>query len=203
MKIIGVGRNYVDHIKELDNDIPDEPVIFFKPETALITRNQPFFYPSFSDDIHYEVELVIKICKHGKNIEEKFASNYYDQIGVGIDFTARDLQSKAKNKGLPWTLAKGFNGSAPISDFLPLKDFDDIQNINFHLDLNEETVQSGNSKLMINNVDFLISYISNFIMLKKGDLIFTGTPKGVGPVKLGDNLKAYIEGVKMLDFNVR
>ncbi len=203
MKIIGVGRNYADHIKELNNDLPDEPVIFFKPETALIIRNQPFFYPSFSNDIHYEVEIVIKLSKHGKNIEEQFAHKYFDQVGVGIDFTARDLQSKAKSKGLPWTLAKGFNGSAPISDFKPLIDFKDIRDINFHLELNGQIVQSGNTKLMINRVEFLVSYISKFIMLKKGDLIFTGTPKGVGPVKIGDNLKAFIEREKLLDFNVR
>ncbi len=203
MKIIGVGRNYADHIKELSNEVPDEPVIFFKPETALITRNQPFFYPSFSNDVHYEVEIVVKISKHGKNIEEQFAHKYYNQIGVGIDFTARDYQAKAKSKGLPWTLAKGFNGSAPISGFKSLSDFKDIQDINFHLLLNDETVQSGNTKLMIYNVAFVVSYISQFIMLKKGDLIFTGTPKGVGPVKVGDNLKAYIEEEKLLDFNVR
>ena len=203
MKIIGVGRNYADHIKELNNEVPDEPVIFFKPETALITRNQPFFYPSFSTDIHYEVEIVVKISKHGKNIEEQFAARYYDEIGVGVDFTARDLQQKAKTKGLPWTLAKGFNGSAPISDFKPLSQYGDIQNIDFHLELNGEVVQEGNTGLMINRVDFLVAYISRFIMLKKGDLIFTGTPKGVGPVQIGDNLKAFIAKEKMLDFNVR
>lgn len=203
MKIIGVGRNYADHIKELSNEVPDEPVIFFKPETALITRNQPFFYPSFSSDVHYEVEIVLKISKHGKNIEEQFAHKYYDEIGVGIDFTARDYQTKAKEKGLPWTLAKGFNGSAPISNFQPSTNFGDIQDINFHLELNGEKVQAGNTKLMIYRIAFVVSYISQFIMLKKGDLIFTGTPKGVGPVKVGDNLKAYIEGEKLLDFNVR
>ncbi len=203
MKIIGVGRNYVDHIKELSNDVPDEPVIFFKPETALITRNQPFFYPSFSDDIHHEVEIVIKICKHGKNIEEKFAHKYFDQIGVGIDFTARDLQSKAKSKGLPWTLAKGFNGSAPVSNFRPVSDFPDLNDINFHLELDGEKVQEGNTSLMIYKIKYVIAFISQYIMLKKGDLIFTGTPKGVGPVQIGNNLKAYIEGDKMLDFNVR
>ena len=133
MKIIGVGRNYVDHIKELNNAVPTSPVIFFKPDTAIIVRNQPFFYPSFSNDVHYEVEIVIKICKNGKNIEEQFAHKYFDQIGIGIDFTARDLQSEAKRKGLPWTLAKGFNGSAPVSDFYPISNYDDLNDINFHL----------------------------------------------------------------------
>lgn len=203
MKIIGVGRNYADHIKELNNEVPNDPVIFFKPETSIIIRNQPFFYPSFSSDIHYEVEIVVKICKNGKNIEEEFATKYYDQIGIGIDFTARDLQTKAKEKGLPWTLAKGFNGSAPISGFLPLSNFKDVQDINFHLELDDKEVQKGNTGLMIYKVDYLIAYISQFIMLKKGDLIFTGTPKGVGPVEIGNNLKAYIEGEKLLDFNVR
>ena len=203
MKIIGVGRNYADHIEELNNEVPDEPVIFFKPETALIIRNQPFFYPSFSRDIHYEAEIVIKISKHGKNIEESFAYKYFDQLGIGIDFTARDLQQNAKTKGLPWTLAKGFNGSAPISQFRPIGDFEDINDVNFHLDLNNETVQTGNTNMMLNHFEFLVSYISHFIMLKKGDLIFTGTPKGVGPVNIGDNLKAFIEGEKLMDFNVR
>ncbi len=203
MKIIGIGRNYADHIKELSNEVPDEPVIFFKPETALITRDQPFFYPSFSNEVHYEVEIVIKISRHGKNIEEQFAHKYFEEVGIGIDFTARDYQTKAKEKGLPWTLAKGFNGSAPISNFKPLTNFKDIQDINFHLELNGEKVQAGNTKLMIYRIAFVVSYISQFIMLKKGDLIFTGTPKGVGPVKAGDNLKAYIEGEKLLDFNVR
>lgn len=203
MKIIGVGRNYVDHIKELNNAVPTSPVIFFKPDTAIIVRNQPFFYPSFSNDVHYEVEIVIKICKNGKNIEEQFAHKYFDQIGIGIDFTARDLQSEAKRKGLPWTLAKGFNGSAPVSDFYPISNYDDLNDINFHLELDGEKVQEGNTSLMIYKVPFLISYISKFIMLKKGDLIFTGTPKGVGPVQVCNNLKAYIEGEKLLDFNVR
>ena len=179
------------------------PLCFFKPETAIITRNQPFFYPSFSNDVHYETELVVKISKHGKNIEEQFATKYYEEVGLGIDFTARDWQTKAKNKGLPWTLAKGFNGSAPVSEFRSLKNYRDIQDIDFHLELNGNKVQEGNSKLMIFKVNEVIAYISKFIMLKKGDLIFTGTPKGVGPVAIGDNLKAYLEGEKLLDFNVR
>jgi len=203
MKIIGIGRNYVDHIQELNNSIPTSPVIFFKPDTAVILRNQPFFYPSFSNDVHYEVEIVIKICKNGKNIEEQFASKYFDQIGVGVDFTARDLQTEAKSKGLPWTLAKGFNGSAPISSFYPITNYNDLNDINFHLELDDKKVQKGNTSLMIYKVPFLISYISQFITLKKGDLIFTGTPKGVGAVQIGNNLKAYIEGEKLLDFNVR
>ena len=203
MKIICIGRNYVDHIKELNNEMPEDPVIFFKPETALITRNQPFFYPSFSKDIHHEVEIVVKISKHGKNIEEKFATKYFDQIGIGIDFTASDLQAKAKSKGLPWTLAKGFNGAAPVSNFKPVSDYKDIHDLNFHLELDGKVVQQGNTSLMIYKIESVIAYISRFIMLKKGDLIFTGTPQGVGPVKIGHNLKAYIEGEKLLDFNVR
>ena len=203
MKIICVGRNYADHIAELNNQRPDAPVIFLKPETAQIRLGEPFFYPSFSKDVHYEVELVIKINRVGKNIEERFAHKYYDEIGVGIDFTARDLQSELKSKGLPWELAKAFNGSAPVSDFVPVSDFEDIQNLDFSLEVNGETRQKGNSSMMLYHINYLISFVSQYFMLKKGDLIFTGTPKGVGPVQIGDKLTAYIEGKKMLDLNVR
>jgi 2-keto-4-pentenoate hydratase/2-oxohepta-3-ene-1,7-dioic acid hydratase in catechol pathway len=203
MKIFAIGRNYVEHIKELNNDRPDEPVIFTKPDTALVRNNQPFYYPDFSNDIHYEVELVLRLCKMGKNIHEKFAHTYFDAIGLGIDFTARDIQSKAKEKGLPWTIAKGFDGSAPVSEFLPIKSFNDIQNINFSLKVNGETKQQGNSSLMLFNYNQIISYISKFITLRSGDLIFTGTPKGVGPIKVGNKLAGYIEEKKLLDIEIK
>lgn len=203
MKILAIGRNYADHIAELKNEVPDEPVIFFKPDTAILRNNEPFYYPEYSNDIHHEVELILRICREGKNIEKKFAHKYYDAIGLGIDFTARDLQSKAKAKGLPWTLAKGFNGSAPISEFIPLSQFPDLKNINFKLDVNGETKQKGNSQLMMNDFDDIIAYISRFITLKTGDIIFTGTPEGVGPVKIGDRLEGYVEDRKLLDFEVK
>ncbi|GGH46221.1 2-hydroxyhepta-2,4-diene-1,7-dioate isomerase [Dyadobacter endophyticus] len=203
MKIICVGRNYAEHIAELNNQTPDSPVIFLKPETAQIRLGDDFYYPDFSKDVHYEVELVVKIDKVGKNIEEKFAQKYYSEIGIGIDFTARDLQSELKAKGLPWELAKAFNGSAPVSEFVPVSDFADIQNVNFSLDVNDETRQNGNSSMMIYRINYLISFVSKFFMLKKGDLIFTGTPKGVGPVKVGDKLTASIEGKKMLELFVK
>jgi len=203
MKIIAIGRNYVEHIQELNNERPDEPVIFTKPDTALIRNNQPFYYPDFSKDIQYEVELVLKICKMGKNIHEKFAGRYYDAIGLGIDFTARDLQSKAKNKGLPWALAKGFDGSAPVSEFIPIEKFEDLYNINFSLKVDGEIKQKGNSSLMLFTFNQIISYISKYITLKDGDLIFTGTPKGVGPVKIGNKLEGYIEDEKLLDIKVK
>jgi 2-keto-4-pentenoate hydratase/2-oxohepta-3-ene-1,7-dioic acid hydratase in catechol pathway len=203
MRIFAIGRNYAEHIKELNNERPDEPVIFTKPDTAVLRNNAPFYYPDFSTDIHYEVELVLRICKEGKNIEPKFASKYYDAIGIGIDFTARDLQQKAKEKGLPWDIAKGFNGSAPISDtFLPVSNFD-VNNINFSLTVDGELKQQGNTSLMLFNFDFIISYISKFFTLRTGDLIFTGTPKGVGPVKVGNVLSASIENEKLLEFSIK
>jgi 2-keto-4-pentenoate hydratase/2-oxohepta-3-ene-1,7-dioic acid hydratase in catechol pathway len=203
MRIFAIGRNYAEHIKELNNERPDEPVIFTKPDTAIIRNNAPFYYPDFSTDIHYEVELVLRICKEGKNIEPKFASKYYDAIGIGIDFTARDLQQKAKEKGLPWDIAKGFNGSAPISDtFLPVGNFD-VNNINFSLTIDGELKQQGNTSLMLFNFDFIISYVSKFFTLRTGDLIFTGTPKGVGPVKVGNVLSASIENEKLLEFSIK
>lgn len=202
MKIFGIGRNYAAHIEELNNERPDEPVIFTKPETALLTRNRPFYYPNFSKDIHFEVEVLIKICKVGKNIDEKFAHTYYDEIGIGIDLTARDLQTKAKEKGLPWTIAKGFNDSAPLSNFVPKKDFD-LNNLNFSLKQNGEVKQLGNTSLMLFSLDYLISYLSKFFLLKKGDIIFTGTPKGVGPIAIGDSLECFIEDKKMLHVDVK
>lgn len=203
MKIVAIGRNYADHIAELQNEVPDEPVIFFKPDTAILRNNEPFYYPEYSQDIHHEVELILRIGREGKNIDKKFAHKYYDAIGLGIDFTARDLQAKAKAKGLPWTLAKGFNGSAPISEFLSLDQFKDLKDINFKLDVNGATRQQGNSKMMLNTFDDIIAYISRFITLKKGDIIFTGTPEGVGPVKIGDRLEGFVEDKKLLDFEIK
>jgi acylpyruvate hydrolase len=203
MKILAIGRNYADHIAELKNEVPDEPVIFFKPDTAILRGNEPFYYPEYSQDIHHEVELILRISREGKNIDKKFAHKYYDAIGLGIDFTARDLQAKAKAKGLPWTLAKGFNGSAPVSEFVPLDQFEDLQDISFRLDVNGETRQQGNSKMMLNTFDDIIAYISRFITLKKGDIIFTGTPEGVGPVQIGDRLEGYVEDKKLLDFEIK
>ncbi|WP_303312490.1 fumarylacetoacetate hydrolase family protein [Hymenobacter sp. BT730] len=204
MKILCIGRNYAEHIAELHNEVPDEPVIFLKPDTALLQRNMPFFYPDFSQDIHHEIELVLRVSKNGKNIDPKFAHTYFDAIGLGIDFTARDLQSKAKSKGLPWDLAKGFDGSAPLSPtFKPVAEFADLNNINFRLEVNGEVRQRGNSGLMLHNFDNIISYISRFITLKMGDLIFTGTPSGVGPVQVGDQLVGFIEEERVLDVAVK
>jgi len=204
MRIFAIGRNYAEHIKELNNERPDEPVIFTKPDTAVLRNNTPFYYPEFSKDVHYEVELVLRIAKEGKNIQEKFASKYYDAIGIGVDFTARDLQQKAKDKGLPWDIAKGFNGSAPISDkFIPIDDFKNLADINFSLKVNDEIKQQGNTSLMLFNFDYIISYLSRFFTLRTGDLIFTGTPKGVGPVSVGNVLSAYIENEKLLEFEIK
>jgi acylpyruvate hydrolase len=204
MRIFCIGRNYVEHIKELNNAVPEDPVVFTKPDTAIIRNNAPFYYPEFSKDIHHEVELVLKIAKEGKNIEEKFAAKYIDSIGMGIDFTARDLQAKAKAKGLPWDIAKGFNGSAPISDkFIPVADFKNLADINFKLEVNGQLKQQGNTSLMLFPFPIIISYLSKFFTLKTGDLIFTGTPSGVGPVQAGDKLSAYLENDKMLEFEVR
>lgn len=203
MKIIAVGRNYAEHIRELNNEHPDDPVIFTKPETAILRANEPFFYPDFSTDVHHEVEILIRIGRTGKHIDEKFASKYYDEIGIGIDFTARDLQSKLKAKSLPWDLAKGFNGSAPISSFVPKTQFPDLQNLNFHLDINGETRQQGNTSMMLFRIDFLIAFVSRYFLLQQGDILFTGTPAGVGPVQPGDQLTAYIEDQKLLDFLVK
>lgn len=203
MKIICVGRNYAEHIQELNNEQPEDPVIFLKPETAIPLKNEPFFYPEFSNDVHYEVEILVKINRVGKNIDEKFAHRYYDEVGIGIDFTARDVQSKLKAKGLPWELAKGFNGSAPMSGFVPKTDFPDLQNLNFRLDLNGQTRQVGNTSLMLFKVDYLIAFVSRYFLLQQGDILFTGTPKGVGPVQPGDRLTAYIEDQRMLEIDVK
>jgi len=203
MKIICIGRNYVDHIKELNNVIPGEPVFFLKPDTALLIRNRPFYYPSFSSDIHYELELVLKINKVGRHIERQFAHTYFDEIGLGLDMTARDLQENAKKKSLPWAVAKGFDNSAPISSFVPANKFRDHGNISFHLALNGQTVQKGNSGLMIYSFADIITHISKYMTLRTGDLVFTGTPAGVGPVKIGDVLEGYLEDEKMLKCEIR
>lgn len=203
MKIIAIGRNYVEHIEELKNERPSEPVVFLKPDTALLKDNAPFYYPDFSKDVHHEVEILLKISKEGKYIEEKFAHKYYEEIGVGIDFTARDLQQRCKEKGLPWEIAKAFNGSAPVSGFVPKAGFANLAATNFSLKVNGEIRQQGNTSLMLFSFEHIIAYVSRFFTLKKGDIIFTGTPKGVGPVKVGDKLEAFIENEKMLEFEVK
>lgn len=202
MKIICIGRNYVDHARELKNEVPSKPVFFMKPDTALVTGNRPFPYPEFSGDVHHELEVVIRIRQTVKGIGEELANGYFDEIGLGVDFTARDLQGEMKKKGLPWEIAKAFDGSAPVSDFHPLSGYGDIHHLSFRLDLNGKTVQDGNTSLMIFSFEKIIAYVSRFITLGKGDLIFTGTPAGVGPVVTGDRLEAYLEGEKLMDFLV-
>ncbi|MBI9041279.1 fumarylacetoacetate hydrolase family protein [Lutibacter sp.] len=203
MKIICIGRNYTKHIEELQNEKPKEPVIFLKPDSAILAKNQPFFIPPFSNDIHYEVEVLVKINKVGKYIEEKFAHKYYDEIGLGIDFTARDLQNNLKDKGLPWEKAKAFDGSAVIGEFFPKEELGNLLDLNFTLQKNEEIVQKGNSKMMLWKVDELISYVSQFFTLKKGDVIFTGTPEGVGKVSENDILIGTINGQKAFEIKVK
>ena len=203
MKIICIGRNYSEHAKELNNPLPEKPVFFMKPDSSILKNNKPFFLPDFSQDVHYEVELVLKISKLGKNIDEKFADRYFNEIGIGIDFTARDLQKECKSKGLPWEIAKAFENSAPLGKFLPKESFSDLGDIKFHLIINDDTVQIGTSRDMIFSFNKLISYLSQFFTLKTGDLIFTGTPAGVGPVHKNDHLQAYIEDKLLLDFRVK
>ncbi|MBC7912596.1 MAG: fumarylacetoacetate hydrolase family protein [Pyrinomonadaceae bacterium] len=203
MKIIAVGRNYAEHAKELNNSIPDKPVIFMKPDTAILKDNKAFYLPDFSDEIHHEIEIVLKISKEGKHISEKFAGSYFEEIGLGIDFTARDIQQKHKEKGLPWELAKSFDNSAPISKFIPKTKYGNLYNIQFHLTINTKTVQTGNTKDLLFSFEKLIVFISQYITLKKGDLIFTGTPAGVGKVAIGDQLTGYIENEKLLDFEIK
>lgn len=203
MKIICIGRNYTDHIAELANEKPTEPVIFLKTDTSVLLKNFPFVIPEFSKDVHYEVEILVKINKVGKYIDAKFAHKYYDEIGLGIDFTARDLQEKLKAKGLPWEKAKAFDGSAVIGEFLPKETFENLENINFSLLKNQETVQQGNTHLMLWKIDELIAYISQYFTLKKGDIIFTGTPKGVGKISENDILTGFIENKKMFEIKVK
>lgn len=203
MKIICVGRNYVDHAKELNNEIPETPVLFLKPETAILLKRQPFYIPDFTQDVHHEVELVVKINKLGKNIEERFAHKYYQEITVGIDFTARDLQAQLKAKGLPWERAKGFDGSAVVGKFVNKNDFPDLNKLSFWLTKNQEEVQKGNTAQMIFSIDKIISEISKYFTLKIGDLIFTGTPSGVASVNANDKLEGYLEGDKLFNINVK
>ncbi len=203
MKIICIGRNFADHAKELKNELPTEPLFFLKPDTALLRDNDAFYYPSFSKDIHYECEVVIKICKVGKNIQEKFAHKYYEQLSLGIDFTARDIQQICKEKGLPWEKAKAFEHSAPLSNTFINKNELDLTNLSFHLEKNGQIVQQGNTAQWIFNIDAIIAYVSQFMTLKTGDLIFTGTPAGVGPIAIGDRLTGYIGTQKMFDFEVK
>lgn len=203
MKIICIGMNYADHARELNNPLPEKPVFFLKPDTALVKNNKPFFYPDFSSDIHYEIEIVLKINRIGRNIDEKFAHRYYDEISAGIDFTARDIQSEHRKKGLPWEICKAFDNSAPVGDFVLKSEVADTDNISIRLDVNGKTVQAGNSSDMIFSFDQAISYVSNFITLKIGDLIFTGTPVGVGPVKIGDRLQGWLNDDLLLDFYVK
>jgi len=203
MKIIAIGRNYAEHIEELNNERPSSPVVFLKPDTAILKNNAPFYHPEFSKNIHHEAELVLKVCREGKYIQKEFAYRYFDEIGVGIDFTARDLQEQCKSKGLPWEIAKAFNGSAPIGGFLPVSEFKDLNDINFHLLINGDLRQKGNTSMMLFDFGDIIAYISRFFTLKKGDLIFTGTPAGVGKVNIGDRLEGFIEDKKLLDFEVK
>ena len=203
MKIICIGRNYADHISELNNERQTEPVIFMKPDSAILLKQFPFVIPEFTNDVHHEVEVIVKINKVGKYIDKKFAHKYYDEIGLGIDFTARDLQSKLKEKGLPWEKAKAFDGSAIIGDFLPKKSFSSLENINFELRNNDNVVQQGNTSLMLWKIDELIAYVSQYFTLKTGDILFTGTPKGVAPVKEGDVLEGFLEGNQLFKVQVK
>ena len=203
MKIIAIGRNYAEHAKELNNPIPDQPVIFLKPDTAILKDNKPFYIPEFSADIHYELEVVLKVCKEGKHISEKFAHKYYEELGLGIDFTARDIQTVHKAKGLPWELAKAFDHSAAVSNFIPKTQVENIYNLNFELKINNSSRQKGNTANLLFSFEKIIAFVSQYITLKKGDLIFTGTPQGVGQVHQGDKLEAWLEGQQLLNFDIK
>jgi 2-keto-4-pentenoate hydratase/2-oxohepta-3-ene-1,7-dioic acid hydratase in catechol pathway len=203
MKIICIGRNYAAHIEELKNEQPGQPVVFLKPDTALLKGGAPFFYPDFSKNIHHEIELVLKISKEGKYIQPQFAHRYFEEIGLGIDFTARDLQDQCKAKGLPWEIAKAFNGSAPIGEFKSVAELGDLKNLDFHLEINSEVRQKGNTGLMLFDFATIIAYVSQFFTLKKGDLIYTGTPAGVGPVQKGDHLTGFLGTEKLLHVAIK
>jgi 2-keto-4-pentenoate hydratase/2-oxohepta-3-ene-1,7-dioic acid hydratase in catechol pathway len=203
MKLICIGRNYAKHIEELQNERPDEPVVFLKPDSAILLKQHPFVIPEFSSDIHHEIELIVKISKVGKYIEPKFAHKYYEDISVGIDFTARDVQQTLKDKGLPWEKAKAFDGSAVIGSFISKKLFSSLESINFELTNNGKTVQKGNSSLMLWKIDELIAYVSQYFTLKIGDIIFTGTPEGVAVVQPNDVLEGFIENKKVFRINIK
>jgi 2-keto-4-pentenoate hydratase/2-oxohepta-3-ene-1,7-dioic acid hydratase in catechol pathway len=203
MKIFCVGRNYAAHISELANEKPEEPVIFLKPETAMVKNNEPVYYPEFTKDLHHEVEIVFRVCKEGKYIQPDLADLYIDAVGIGIDFTARDLQSKLKAKGLPWEISKAFNQSAPVSVFYPKDEFSNLQDINFRLEVNGVVRQSGNTSSMLFSLKEILVFLSQFFTVKPGDLIFTGTPEGVASVKIGDQLSCFIEDKKLLDFQIK
>jgi len=203
MKILAIGQNYAEHNKELNNAVPSEPVVFMKPDSAILKNNKPFFIPDFTEELHYETELIVKFNRLGKNIDAKFSQRYFAEIGLGVDFTARDLQRKLKAGGKPWEISKAFDNSAVIGNFLPVAELGDIQNISFRLDLNGKTVQNGNSANMIFPINELISYVSRFFTIKIGDILFTGTPEGVGKVAIGDRLEGYIFDKKMFDFYVK
>ncbi len=203
MKIICIGRNYTEHIKELANERPEEPVVFIKPDSAVLPKDQDFYIPEFTNNVHYEVEVLVKICKVGKHIDERFAHKYYDEIGLGIDFTARDLQSELKEKGLPWEMAKGFDGSAVIGKWLPKSNFKDLNNLNYTLHKNEELVQDANTNFMLWKIDELIAYVSRFFTLKKGDVLFTGTPAGVGQIVTNDYLSGKLEGQELFSIKIK
>ncbi len=203
MKIICIGRNYANHAKEMNAEIPNQPIFFMKPDTALLPKKMPFFYPNFTQDLHHECELVVRIHKVGKNIPEKFAHEFYSEIGIGIDFTARDLQKICKEKGQPWEIAKSFEHSAPVSErFISVKELD-LNNLNFSMTKNGEIVQKGNTKDLLFSIDKIIAYVSQFMTLKIGDLIFTGTPEGVGQVQIGDTLSCKIENELLLTLNIK
>jgi 2-keto-4-pentenoate hydratase/2-oxohepta-3-ene-1,7-dioic acid hydratase in catechol pathway len=203
MKIIAVGRNYAEHAHELNNPVPLSPIIFMKPDTAVLKDNKPFYHPEFSAEIHHEIELVLKIAKEGKHIPPQFASNYFDEISIGIDFTARDMQQKCKENAWPWELAKSFDHSAPVGRFISKTNFSDLYHINFKLDINGQTKQHGDTQNLIFPFENIISFVSQHITLKKGDLIFTGTPQGVGKINIGDHLEGYLVNEKLLDFYIR
>lgn len=203
MKIICIGRNYSEHAKEMNSDVPDKPVFFIKPDTCLNRNNQPFFYPEFTKDLHYELEVVIRFNRIGRSVNKRFAHRYYDAVSLGIDFTARDLQQECKQKGLPWEIAKAFDYSAPIGEFIPKEEIEDLGNIEFRLEKNDVVVQQGNTRDMIFSFDELIDYVSRFVTFRIGDYMYTGTPAGVGPVQVGDRLKGYLNNRLMFDFFVR
>jgi len=203
LKIICIGRNYTEHIAELQNEKPTDPVVFLKPDTSILLKKQPFFIPEFSNDVHHEVEILVKINKIGKHIDKKFAHKYYNEIGLGIDFTARDVQSALKAKGLPWEKAKAFDGAAVVGKWLPKTQFEDVNNINFSLQNNQQIVQQGNTSFMLWKIDEIIEYVSKYFTLKIGDIIFTGTPAGVGKVSANDALQGFIEDTEMFSIKVK